>query len=143
MQRLEQAVVAKVKRGATYVRLTKSDACGACKACAFGRKNIVVLQANRECECSVGDRVTVRMPESTIKGSYLLLYLLPLLFLLAGLLAGSPWGEKVMFVCAICALILGFVAVSLLDRLFRRQKKYLPTIVSVSDVSDVKEKENI
>ena len=68
--------------------------------------------------------------EKQVKGSYLYLYLLPLLFLFAGLVIPFSYGEKAMFLGGVIGLAISIPTVYFIERLYRRSKKYLPVIVS-------------
>ena len=131
MERIERCVVQRKKRGLYYIRLTKNEKCEGCKACGFGKKNFLVVPALSDIPCNVGDEVTVAMPQSRVKGAYLYLYLLPLLFLFAGLMIPYGHGEGWMLLGGVIGLCAGIPVVYGIERLFRRRKKYLPVIKSV------------
>lgn len=136
MERIEVGEVTAKKKSLVYVKIVKNDMCNTCKACAFGRKNTLVVPALSETECGVGDRVSLRMPTEQVKGSYVYLYLLPLLFLFAGLMIGMPFGEKTMFIASLVGLAVSVPVVYGIERLFRRQKKYLPVVLNKIDCEE-------
>ncbi|MDE7394829.1 MAG: SoxR reducing system RseC family protein [Clostridiales bacterium] len=140
MERIELGEVTASKKSISYVKITKNEACEGCKACAFGRKNVLVLPAQSLVPCSKGDKVKIRMPSEQVKGAYLYVYLLPLLFLFAGLMIGLPLGEKVMYLTAFLCFCGSIPVVYGIERLLRRQKKYLPMIVEI--VNENKEQAN-
>ncbi len=139
MQRLERCVVHARKKDLYYITLTKNAKCEGCKACGFGRKNHLTVPALSEIECKAGDSVTVRMPESGVKGSYLYLYLLPLACMFAGLMIPYGHGEKFMLLGAAIGLAVSLPVVYGIERLFRRRKKYLPVILCMADLPSVQE----
>lgn len=129
MQEIVNCTVQAYKGNFYYIKLTKNEKCDGCKACAFGKKNHLILPALSEIACDIGDYVEVAMPQSHVKGSYLYLYLLPLLTLFAGLMIPYGCGEWWMLLGAGVGLAVGFAAAYAIERLFRRRKKYLPVIV--------------
>ena len=131
MQITETCEVSYIKRGLYYVKLTKNAQCEGCKVCTFGRKDHLVLPAQSQVECKAGDTVSVVMPEESVKGSYIYLYIIPLITMFAGLMAFYLLGEWFMLLGCLLGLTVGFAAVYLIERIFRRRKKYLPMIVSI------------
>ncbi|WP_251613092.1 SoxR reducing system RseC family protein [Pumilibacter muris] len=130
MERIEYCTVHARKKNRYYVKIVKNAKCEGCKACGFGRKNHLILPALSQIECETGDSVAVAMPEKQVKGSYLYLYILPLLFLFAGLVIPFSYGEKAMFLGGVIGLAISIPTVYFIERLYRRSKKYLPVIVS-------------
>lgn len=129
----EVCLVHSHKKSGYYITMTKSAKCEGCKACGFGRKNKLVLPALSQIECEVGDRVVVQMPESSVKGSYVYLYLLPLLFIFVGMMIPYGHSELYMFIGAAIGFCVSIPLVYLIERLFRRRAKYLPIIIRKID----------
>ncbi|MCI8412774.1 MAG: SoxR reducing system RseC family protein [Clostridia bacterium] len=129
MERIETCTVQKRKRNLYYIRLTKNAKCEGCKACAFGKKNALIVPALSEIDCAAGDSVAVSMPEKRVKASYVYLYLLPLACMFIGLMIPYGHGESYMFLGAMAGIAVSVPAVYLIERMFRRRKKYLPVIV--------------
>lgn len=149
MERIENCVVHARKKNLYYVKLVKNAKCDGCKACGFGRKNFLIVPALSEVECAEGDRVTVQMPESGVKASYVYLYLLPLLCLFIGLMIPYGHGEWWMLLGGACGLAASIPVVYAFERLFRRRRQFLPVILRMADESegeaqaeDVQAKEN-
>ncbi len=128
MQIIERASVRSRKKDLYYISITKNAKCDGCKACGFGRKNRLTMPALSLIECNAGDTVCVRMPEKQVKASYVYLYLLPLLFMFAGLMIPYAYGEIYMLIGAGVGLAVSVPVVYAVERLFRRRKKYLPVI---------------
>ncbi len=144
MERIEYCTVHSRKKNRYYVKIVKNAKCEGCKACGFGRKNHLILPAVSKVDCEAGDSVAVAMPEKQVKGSYLYLYLLPLIFLFAGLVIPISVGEKAMFLGGAIGLIASIPVMYLIERLYRRRKKYLPVIVGkLSNTEKPLEGENI
>lgn len=125
----EACRVVKADKKRIYIETVKNAKCESCKACNFGRRNTVTMPAYGDISCRKGDMVLVELPQAQIKTAALVLYVLPLLFFLGGLLAGMPLGEGFMLLFAVLFMTVGFVAAYGIDRLYRRQKKFLPRIL--------------
>lgn len=135
---MEQATVYSRKKNRYFIKLTKSAKCDGCKACGFGRKNYVILPAISEVECNTGDCVEVEMPEKSVKGAYVFLFLLSLLFMFVCLMIPYGHGEIYMFIGGIIGLVISIPVIYAIERLYRRQKKYLPKIISKISVTEEK-----
>lgn len=140
MQRVEKCEVSARKKNLYYIKLVKNAECDGCKACAFGRKNYLIMPALSLINCAVGDRVSVIMPSSRVKGSYLYLYLLPLLFIFIGILIPINFGEIPMLIGGAAGLTVSIPVVYFIELMFRKSKKYLPIISE--KISDTKETNN-
>ncbi len=134
---IEKGEVCYRKNGSYRIRIIKSAKCNGCKACGFGRKNHIILPAVSQIECDIGDTVNVRMPEKSIKGAYVYLYLVPLLFLFAGIMIPYNKGETFMMIGGAIGLATGFLTTLLIEKLFKRRKVYMPTILE--KISETKE----
>ena len=140
---LETGTVVKCKKNTAYVRLIKKSECGACKACAFGRKNELILPAVCDTVFDAGTVVTVQMPEKPIRGAAYILYLLPLATLFAGLLGGYSIGGTLWTVTlGTVGLLTGFFAVYAIERAYRRNKAYRPLVLGPAEEKNRKENEH-
>lgn len=131
MHIIEECNVIKVKGDYAIIELTRKPECEGCKACAFNRRNTIRMTAKCETSCLVGDKVMVEMPEKSVKGSWLILFVLPLVLLLASVLitASSVWYIQLVSIAA--ALLLGLCGAMLCDFAIRRHSKFIPTIKNV------------
>ncbi len=125
------------KKNLYYIKIVKNEKCDGCKACGFGRKNHLILPAQSDIACEVGDYVSVAMPEKRVAASYVYLYVLPLLCLFIGLMIPYGHPEKFMLLGGLIGLVVGIGILYGIERLYRRRKKYLPVIVS--KISQAKE----
>lgn len=131
MSIVENCTVVKKDKNLIYVKLVAENKCNGCKACAFGRKNAQVLPAYSDINCNNGDNVIVEMPQKQISGAAFITYLIPLLTFLLGLIAGIPLNEGFMLLFAVIFLAIGLLAVHFIDKLFLKNKKYLPKIIEI------------
>ena len=140
MQITESCEVCSRKGKLYYVKLVKNAKCDGCKACGFGCKNYLVMPALSQIDCAVGDRVEISMPERRVKGSYVYLYLLPLILTFIGIMMPFGHGEAWMLMGGAIGLAASVPAVYLIELAFRRKKKYLPVILR--KISETKETDN-
>ncbi len=78
--------VTEVRNGMLQVTFCRPDACASCGACEGGKKQTVIWVRG---EAKIGDIAVVDMPDKTVIRASLMAYGLPLILLLAGLIAGS------------------------------------------------------
>lgn len=92
----EAAIVIRVEPGQTWIKSLQSGACGGCiQQSSCGTATLAKLLPKREfaVDCAltlqVGDHVSVAIDDAHLLQSSLLLYLLPLLLMLAGVGLGN------------------------------------------------------
>ena len=116
----EQVVVTSLDIGGVWVEGVQQSACGSCSAKAgcgkhtmsqLGRKVSLWLPKDDSSGngLSVGQQVVVGLPEGAILRSTLVLYGIPLMFLLAGAIVGHILaGELASILLSIFSMLLGF-----------------------------------
>lgn len=124
----EECSVVKVKGDYAVIELSRKPECEGCKACAFNRRNTIRMTAKKEIDCEAGDRVIVQMPEKSIKGSWIILFALPLLFILTAVIITAKFAWYLQITAIGIALLMGFGCAVLCDFLIRRRTKYIPIV---------------
>lgn len=116
----EQVVVTALDTDGVWVEGVQQSACGSCSAKAgcgkhtmsqLGRKVSLWLPDDPQCDhvFSVGQQVVVGLPEGAILRSTLVLYGIPLIFLLAGAIFGNAViGELGSIAFSVVFMLLGF-----------------------------------
>ncbi len=127
----EECKVIKVKKNFAVIELERKPQCDNCKACAFNRRNTVRMSARLDTECRAGDSVIVEMPQKSIKGSSLVLFLAPLLLMLAAVIITANYRWYVQIPSIIGALLIGLCLIILFDRLIRRNAAFMPTVKKI------------
>jgi len=139
-----QATVVKVDADFAYVSARRQPACGSCNAhgdCGtaalstfLGGKESLFKVTN-PVGARVGDQVSLGLEEKTLLKSAATIYLLPLLFLVAGALAGR-WlflGETVqegaVAAGALAGLAVGFLVMKRIAGKIAANSRYIPTIL--------------
>ncbi|MGE5587812.1 MAG: SoxR reducing system RseC family protein [Clostridia bacterium] len=85
----ERGRVIEVCGGLAKVEVTRHEACRHCKACDFGRSDRVVVEATNNIGARAGDEVTLELESSRVLGAAFVAYMVPLLFMVAGIYLGT------------------------------------------------------
>ena len=131
----KRGLVVKVKNSVTHVKVNRAVECNGCKACMLANvKKEIVLPASNNVSAKVGDNVIIALPKQRPAHTWLVLFALPLVTLLLGMLVGYVLNLSDLFValCVVVGLILGLLAVFVLDRTYF-SNKYLAKIVAIVD----------
>lgn len=116
----EQVAVTALDEGGVWVEGVQQSACGSCSAKAgcgkhtmsqLGRKVSLWLPDTPGCDkhFSVGEQVVVGLPEGAILRSTLVLYGIPLIFLIVGAIVGNTlMGELGSISFSVIFMLLGF-----------------------------------
>ena len=140
---MEVGQVIEVKGNQVILRMVRNAACGSCHACSMGAESQALkLQALNLCAAKKNDMVEIRLDGDSFLSAVSILYGIPLVFLLLGIIGGSFLGE-VFFPAQkeLVAIVLGFglTALSFLviksrEKHFQKEK-YIPKAVRIVDAS--------
>ncbi len=108
----------------------RPDSCEGCKGCGKGflpKKELLTVFG----EAEVGDMVEVQLPEGQLLKATLLAYVLPLLFLVAGLVLGmlARLGDAITVVLAFVGLFVGYALARAADMRLRARPQWRPTVI--------------
>ncbi|MBN1777203.1 MAG: SoxR reducing system RseC family protein [Clostridiales bacterium] len=119
------------KNGTVTVRFERPEACGKCGACgSLSQKGEVVLPSDRD----IGEWVRVEMPENRFLQATALVYIIPLLGLLAGLLIGFLLGggsDLFTLLGAVCGISVALVTLHLINKHVSKKPEWMPRITAV------------
>jgi len=149
----ERASVVSVEDDRIWVQTQRKSVCGACsarKGCGtasldqlFGHRRTQMMVSS-ELPVNTGDEVILGIEESTLLRGSLLLYGLPLLFLIAGAIVMSSIvpaaGELYVIFGAVTGLLVGLYLVAGYSRRLRLNPSYHPTIQRVISPSNLHSK---
>jgi positive regulator of sigma E activity len=132
----EEGTVLAIEEGVAQVRLVPPHDCDGCCACAALKHDHVVEVPAIE-GLGVGDRVAVEVSVTNATASTLLVFVLPLLGLVGGVIAGSQWqpfklsGNADGLVLGVLLLVLLFVLAIAAERLLIRRKLADPVLIDI------------
>lgn len=131
--------VVSVRDDMIEVRFERPEACAKCGACSEGRKTCTTLTLRAQAQ--IGDEVVVELPEGRVAQASLLAYIVPLVFLVAGLLGAGPVQAALglsipqdLFAVALGLLGLGLSLLVLraIEPHIRRRGRWQPRVVSIT-----------
>ena len=136
---IETGKVIKIKGDRAEVALPPTEGCASCKKCAMGRTGkYMTLAAENPVAARVGDEVMVEVPHRDPLVAASLLFGLPLLGMLAGIIAGTllerdlDWGSEVpAMVLGAVLLVASFFLVKIREKRLSEKKGRQVRIVRV------------
>lgn len=106
----ELGQVVEKKDGHVVVLLERKDACGKCNACTVGiESKDMFLEAFNDCDAEEGDIVGVSLSQSNFLKAVGIMYIIPLIAMLAGLGIGAALAGVVGLDAEVSALVFGFL----------------------------------
>jgi sigma-E factor negative regulatory protein RseC len=146
----EPAVVVEAGAGYAWVETRRRSACGACSASAgCGTAALAKVWGDRRARVRAlstlplqpGDAVIVGLAEGALLRGSLLVYLLPIVLLLAGALLGQTAfagaGEEPVILSGAVGLGLGFLAARVVSRRLRSDARFQPVVMRRLDAAPV------
>ncbi len=137
----ERGRVVKVDPAFVWVETLRKSTCGKCQAnktCGHGlmsrmmpSRSHAYIRASNRYPLNEGDEVTVALPEHAVVSASFLVYLVPLLMLLAGAVAGSVMdlNEPVVIGLSLAGLLSGFGFVRWWSRRSQVEGDYEPVVL--------------
>ena len=141
----EQAIVTRTAPGQVWLKRLHSGACGGCmqqSSCAGGTVAKILPKREFAVECELvlhaGDEVVVAIDDAQLLSTSLLLYVLPLLFMLLAVGVGNQFlpvalTDVYLPVVALVALLLAFWLVHQFQAVFLLHVCFKPQIVRRAD----------
>ena len=143
MECIEEGIVTRVNGAEAEVTATRAEACSKCgskSTCAAlgGTSSNTVVRVSNEVGASVGDRVAVTLPGSSVVGAAGLLYFFPAVALIAGAGGGHVAAESLGInpnvgtgVGGLLMLVISFALVALVGRRLGSKRSFIPRISRV------------
>ena len=137
----ERGRIVKVDDGFVWVEALRKSTCGSCQAqnsCGEGILNRLkssrshaYIRASNRYPVTEGDEVTIALPEEAVVSASLLVYLFPLLLLLAGAAigAGLELAEPLVIVLSLTGLLSGFGFVRWWTAREKTEDQYQPQVL--------------
>jgi len=137
-------VVVAAEGNTIRIRFPRSKACAHCGACMnFGSEYAETVIEN-SLHAMVGDHVQVELAAKSFLKASLLVYVLPLLALLAGLVIASACFQNDLAAAGMALVFAGvvYLILKLLEPKFSRMKEFKLRMIKVINADEVQEKEN-
>ncbi len=125
--------VVAVSDGMAVVRFTRTSACKHCGACLTAGDQQMEVRVKDTLGVKPGDCVEVALAAKKMLAASALCYLMPLGGLLLGVLTGSLISELWALIGGLTLMACCFLALWLLDRYFRRGKRFVPQLVKICE----------
>jgi sigma-E factor negative regulatory protein RseC len=138
----EQGVVLRIDTAGTWVKMVRSGACDDCSSKGVchtlgGGKEMEVPAVN-SVAARVGDRVTIKLDTSPFLKATFLIYMFPILMLVAGAAAGEwvsrSWALNSPLPSALLgfgSLAAGLIVMRIIARRLAKKNEYRPRIVRI------------
>lgn len=113
------------------VRFKRTKACGECKMCAsFGSDEAIVEVENR-LNARVGDKVELALHSVSMLKASLIIYGIPLLALLCGVLIGIQFSDLLGAALGVAAAILSLLIIHFFEPQFKRRREFQPRMIRI------------
>ena len=138
-----EGIVTKVDSSTAWVKCTKSAACESCKAKGFcdtvgGSDDDVEVEAINAAKAKVDDRVTISFKTSSLLKASFLVYMVPVLFLILGVIIGDKIAPIFNYDRSIFSMLVGlfsllaaFFVVKTKGRALSKKDAYKPKIIKI------------
>ena len=129
----EVGVVHKIKGSMATIRFERKTACENCNMCLKPKEEMYVeLKLKNSLNAKVGDKVEVTMGQRAVLTASFIVYMLPLLLMAIVIVCTYQLEVWVSLVASLGSMVVGFICVSLIDKLIIRKKvDYLPSMSEI------------
>ena len=112
------------------IKIRRSSACGeSCASCGICGSNDLIISVPNSDGLNVGDIVDIEITDNKILKYAFLIYIVPLVFLLAGYFSGSYfWDENTGIGLSIALFILSFALMYKVDQHIKKKSDYIVTV---------------
>jgi sigma-E factor negative regulatory protein RseC len=139
---VEEGTITKVVGSKALVLVGKSSMCDGCHSRSvcknLGGGKTMEAEANNSAGGKVGDRVLLKLDTSLFLRITFLVYIIPVLALIAGAIIGVKFGPQYSFnpelaslVLSVSAFIITFLILYVVGKLAKVKQKYIPEIVKI------------
>ncbi len=138
----EEGTITKVAGHKAWVRVRRSSMCENCSSkgicTTIGGGESMESEALNTANGSVGDRVLLRIPQKSLLKISFVFYMVPVIFLIAGIIAGMKIGktyfpdpELISMLSGIAACAASFIIIKIFAHRVRKNRDYMPEIVKI------------
>ncbi len=136
----EKGLVINIKDHLAVIQMTRTEACGQCRACLAGmKKEKMIIEADNECNAKVGDWVIMELRNNSFIKAVMIMYGIPMIALMVGIVLGYyvlypyvPLDREVLsFTVGILFTVLAFLWIRSKESTWDK-KKIRPVAVKVT-----------
>ena len=142
----EEGRVVRVEKGYAIIHAERGSACdgcgmkASCHALGGAEGKVMEMRARNEIGAVVGDRVKVAIDSVVFLKSSFLIYIVPLIFMIAGGIIGNSYARSYMpgsdpdlvaGMAGVVSLVISFLLIRLWSRRLEKKKEYQPRIVAI------------
>ena len=136
----EKGIVTQIGPGTAWVRTLPSEACASCASCGTcnAQRDDMEVEVINEVGAKIGDRILIDIKTSAFLKATFLLYVFPIIGLLAGAMLGVQAAAYYGYDSSACSALFGFAAFFLTVAFVRikgnrmgEDRAYRPKIVKV------------
>ncbi|MGA1826191.1 MAG: SoxR reducing system RseC family protein [bacterium] len=142
MTTTEEGIVIKIDNATAWVKIIKSASCKGCSAKVFcsssDNENQMEVETINSIGAQIGDRVTIGLQTASYLKISCLLYLFPILSMIAGAIIGEKVASEYLFHTSALSALFGFLffllslfVVKLVANKIAKKKEYKPKILYV------------
>jgi sigma-E factor negative regulatory protein RseC len=129
----EQGTVVEVRDHQAKIELRPGDECAHCCAgfmCKSGNGGLRYFEVENAAEAQIGDVVEIYLPSQNVFLSAFLVYIVPLIALVAGYVIGkaASGSENVGIIAAVLALVAAYLSLRVVDSRVARASKWRPVM---------------
>lgn len=128
----QNGIVIAVKGNTADIRIQRESACGGnCASCASSCAKNAVVAAENKAGAVQGDRVELEMPSSRVLSTAALVYVMPLIMLIAGVFAGNMIfkSEALGILCGFLCMAAAYAALIAFSK--RNRSKYALRVTKI------------
>ena len=137
----EQGIIEELSGQKTLVRIKKGSACASCESrgnCEVASGKSMVVEVANDLGAGKGDHVELSVPSGAFLKLSLLVYILPVVALIAGAFAGGAFARVLHVPLSLASVIGGFLvmgvtfyALKRFDRSLRARSKFHPRMTRI------------
>lgn len=130
---LETGKVIKIVDGIAEVQFKRKSSCDKCKVCSLEDGGTVSIKLKNDIGAKVGDTVEVGISDRRLTQSNLIVFGIPLLVLLIGMIFAIAFelNELYSILTGAGSLVFGFVIVFVIDKIIAKNKSFSPKILKI------------
>lgn len=129
-----------VENDIATVRFNRSKACGKCRACFTLGSEEALIEIENTLNARTGDIVEIRLHANSMVKATLLMYGIPLMGLIIGVITGSfIGGDAAALICGVGVALIAYLIIHLFEPKLSRKDAFKPHMLSILKDNEGKE----